>query len=75
VFIDSIDAGRAKFNCFAYVASPRDAYPMRSELLFTLLRQFREAGIEVGSTATKMEIVGGMPTPPVSEQTPDQNKA
>ncbi|WP_380783071.1 DUF3772 domain-containing protein [Sphingomonas sp. R86520] len=61
VFIDSIDAGRAKFNCFAYVASPRDAYPMRSELLFTLLRQFREAGIEVGTTATKMEIVGGVP--------------
>ncbi len=41
LFIDSIYAGRAKFNCFAYVASPRYAYPMRSELLFTLLRQFR----------------------------------
>ncbi len=67
VFIDSIDAGRAKFNCFAYVASPRDAYPMRSELLFTLLRQFREAGIEVGSTATKMELVGGLPASPATD--------
>ncbi|MEG3178937.1 hypothetical protein U1872_22185, partial [Sphingomonas sp. RB3P16] len=57
----------AKFNCFAYVASPRDAYPIRSELLFTLLRQFREAGIEVGSTATKMELVGSLPGSPVAD--------
>ncbi len=81
VFIDSIDAGRAKFNCFAYVASPRDAYPMRSELLFTLLRQFREAGIEVGSTATKMELVGSLPPITGSDLTAqepgviDQNRA
>ena len=66
VFIDSIDAGRAKLNCFAYVASPRDAYPVRSELLFTLLRQFREAGIEVGTMATKMELVGAAPGPVAS---------
>ncbi|MEG8047597.1 DUF3772 domain-containing protein [Sphingomonas aerolata] len=61
VFIDSVDGGRAKLNCFAYVASPRDAYPVRSALLFTLLRQFREAGIDLGATTTRMELIG---TPP-----------
>lgn len=63
VFIDSVDGGRAKLNCFAYVASPRDAYPVRSALLFTLLRQFREAGIDLGATTTRMELIG---TPPAA---------
>jgi potassium efflux system protein len=61
VFIDSVEGGRVKLNCFAYVASPRDTYPVRSDLLFTLLRQFREAGIDLGTTTTRMELVGSLP--------------
>lgn len=58
VFIDSVDQGRITLNCFAYVASPRDTYPVRSDLLFTLLRQFREAGVDLGVTTQRMEVVG-----------------
>jgi len=36
---------------------------VRSDLLFTLLRQFREAGIDLGTTTTKMELIAA---PPVS---------
>ncbi len=70
VFIDSIDAGRVKLNCFAYVASPRDTYPVRSDLLFTLLRQFREAGIDLGTTTTKMELIAAPPVSVVPSVTP-----
>lgn len=70
VFIDSIEGTRAKFNCFAYVASPRDTYPVRSDLLFTLLRQFRAAGIDLAASTQKMELIGA--APPI--EPPDQRK-
>ena len=67
VFIDSIADGRVNFNCFAYVHSPRDAYGAKSELLFRLLSQMPDAGIELGTTPQQFQFIGhpdGMPSPP-----------
>ena len=48
VFVDSIADGRVNINSFAYVASQRDVYPTRSELLFRLLAELPAAGIDLG---------------------------
>ncbi|TVV70004.1 mechanosensitive ion channel family protein [Sphingomonas solaris] len=58
IFLDSIIDGRINFNCFAYVASPRDAYPTRSEMLFQLLRRMPAAGIDLGTAHQQIELLG-----------------
>jgi small-conductance mechanosensitive channel len=58
VFIDSITDGRVLFNCFAHVASPRDAYGARSNVLMTLLNRFRAEGIDIGTVPQRLEIAG-----------------
>ncbi len=58
VFIDSIADGRINFNCFAYVASPRDVYATRSALLFQLLRDMPAAGIELATAHQQIELLG-----------------
>lgn len=56
VFIDSITDGRVLFNCFAHVASPRDAYGARSNILMTLLGRFRDEGIDIGTVPQRFEL-------------------
>jgi potassium efflux system protein len=58
IFIDSIADSRINLNCFAYVASPRDAYPTRSEMLFELLRRMPAAGIDLGTAHQQIELIG-----------------
>ncbi|WP_267394969.1 MULTISPECIES: DUF3772 domain-containing protein [unclassified Sphingomonas] len=57
-FIDSIVDGRILFNCFAHVATQRDAYGARSNVLMTLLGRFNEEGVEIGTVAQRLELVG-----------------
>ncbi|WP_375383042.1 DUF3772 domain-containing protein [uncultured Sphingomonas sp.] len=61
-FVDSIVDGRVLFNCFGHVASPRTAYPTRSLVLLTLMRDLRRAGIEMGSVPRRLELIPP-PTP------------
>nr|WP_241093666.1 DUF3772 domain-containing protein [Xanthomonas sp.] len=49
VFIDSIASGHVSLNSFAYVASPRLTYGIRSELLFDLLQRLSTEGIALES--------------------------
>ena len=49
VFIDGLSDGRVLFNCLAHVASPRDVYKARSNILMTLLTRFREERIAMGT--------------------------
>ncbi len=49
VFIDSIANGQIAINSFAYVSGPRAVYGARSELYFTVLQKFTEAGIALSS--------------------------
>ncbi len=46
VFVDSMTAdGRLVLNAYLYVASPRDAYSVRSEMFLATIAAFAEAGI------------------------------
>ena len=65
-FVDSIVDGRVLFNCFGHVASPRTAYPTRSLVLLALMRDLREAGIDMGSIPQRLEL---MPAPAPAPQT------
>jgi small-conductance mechanosensitive channel len=67
IFVDSIADGRVYINAFAYVRSPRDVYPTRSDLFFQLLQQMPEAGIELGTTPQQMQWIGA---PPIGAQGP-----
>lgn len=52
VYIDSVAAGGAvNFNCYFYVANPRDSYSVRSELYFDLLAAFIGDNIAFVGTA------------------------
>ncbi|HSI49504.1 MAG TPA: DUF3772 domain-containing protein [Ideonella sp.] len=44
VFLDAIADGSLVFNATGFVSSPRAAYKTRSALLYTVLRELREAG-------------------------------
>ncbi|WP_420138376.1 DUF3772 domain-containing protein [Sphingomonas sp.] len=56
VYIDQLADNRIFFNCFAYAASPRATYGIRSEILFALLERCAEAGIEIG-TKQQIELI------------------
>ncbi len=66
VFIDSILDGRIFFNSFAHVATPRAAYGARSNAYATLLRRFREEGIQIGTVPQRLELVGSLGSEPHS---------
>lgn len=49
VMLDSVDATGLVFSATAYVGSPRIAYRVRSALLYTMLKEFRAAGLPLFS--------------------------
>jgi small-conductance mechanosensitive channel len=55
-FIDAIAEGRIAFNSFAHVASPRDSYGARSNLLRKLLVRLRAEDIDIGTVAQRLEL-------------------
>ena len=60
VFIDSLAPGAVNLTSFAYVASARDAYRVRSNLYFTLLDALGEAEISLtGSTPQAVVVEPG----------------
>ena len=52
VFIDSVaSAGAVNFNCYLYVANPRDVYRVRSDLYFEIIDIFQQNSLPfVGAT-------------------------
>ena len=56
-YIDAIDGGMITINSHGHVGSPRNAYSVRSELLFELLVALQAAGIAL-STPTDVHLVG-----------------
>ncbi len=61
VFVDSIADGRVNINSFAFVASQRDVYPTRSELLFRLLADLPAAGIDLGTAPQQLQLINALP--------------
>lgn len=54
VFIDGIDASALVFNIVGNVASPRQAYGVKSALWFELLRRLREAQLPIAKPPTTL---------------------
>jgi len=52
VQLDGIDGSNLMFNATGYVASPRMAYGVRSELLFDILKRLAEANISISKPST-----------------------
>ena len=58
VYIDSLaSGGGVNFKCFLYVASPRDAYRVRSEVYFAILSAFQAASIPFAGVAEPQNMV------------------
>jgi small-conductance mechanosensitive channel len=70
-FVDGIVDGRILFNCMAQVASPRAAYGARSNVLLALLHDLREAGVEIGTVAQRLELVSPADAPPLAANNRD----
>jgi len=51
VFLDGFDNGNLVFNATGYVSSPRQAYGVKSALLFQVLDGLREAGLPMSRPA------------------------
>jgi small-conductance mechanosensitive channel len=52
VFIDSLaSSGAVNFTCIAFLATPRDAQTVRSDLYFKLLAAFQESGVALAGAA------------------------
>jgi small-conductance mechanosensitive channel len=56
VFLNSIRDGALEFNIIAYVASPRDVFRVKSELLYALVPALREAGVAFASSSPSITI-------------------
>jgi len=52
VFLEGIDNGHLLFNARGYVSSPRNAYGVRSALLYDILQRMAEAGLPLASPST-----------------------
>ena len=52
VYLDGIENDRMVFNALAYVESPRQAYAVRSRVLYEVLDRMAKAGMQVSASST-----------------------
>lgn len=52
VYLDGIENDRLMFNALAYVESPRQAYGVRSRVLYEVLNRLARAGMPVSASST-----------------------
>jgi small-conductance mechanosensitive channel len=56
VFLTDVGDGALEFTALAYVGSARDAYRIKSELLFELVPDLRRAGIALASSSPVVHV-------------------
>ncbi|MDA7416708.1 DUF3772 domain-containing protein [Xenophilus arseniciresistens] len=61
--LEGVENGMLIFQAIAYVSSPRVAGGVRSDLLFTMLDQFRKEGIAMASPTLVMDTRPAQPQP------------
>jgi small-conductance mechanosensitive channel len=64
VFLDAVLPAGLHFKAFAHVAGPRDAYPVRSRLLFDILARFRDRDVRLARPDWGPPGPAGPPPPP-----------
>ena len=56
VFLTDVKDGALEFSAFAYVASPRLAFGVRSQLLFDIVPDLRAAGVALASPSPVIHV-------------------
>jgi small-conductance mechanosensitive channel len=62
VYLDGIESDRLIFNALGYVASPRQAYTMRSRLLFDVLQRLAQAGLAMSPASSPTMLLREIPS-------------
>jgi small-conductance mechanosensitive channel len=68
VFMTDARDGALEFNAFAYVSSPRQAFGVKSALLFQIVPDLKAAGIPLASPAATVKVT--LEPPSAAEPTP-----
>jgi small-conductance mechanosensitive channel len=66
VYLDGVEGDRLMFNALAYVESPRQAYGVRSRVLYEVLSRLAKAGLSVSSSSTvvlQRNVTPSLPSP------------
>jgi len=59
VFLTAIPDGALEFACFAAVSSPRQAFRIKSELLFAMVAALKDRGMRLASPQTVIQLSPG----------------
>ncbi|WP_370519884.1 DUF3772 domain-containing protein [Bordetella sp. 15P40C-2] len=62
VFLEGIENGRLLFNAKGYVSTPRNAYGVRSALLYEVLQRLAEAKLPLSTPSTMVLAPGNAPS-------------
>jgi potassium efflux system protein len=72
VFLTDVRDGALEFTSFAYVSSPRDAYRVRSDLMFQIVPLLKASGIALASTTPVVNVgLADRPMEPASNPSTD----
>ncbi|MDE2356156.1 MAG: mechanosensitive ion channel, partial [Alphaproteobacteria bacterium] len=76
VFLTNVVDGALEFTCLAYVRSPRDAFRVKSELLFQIVPDLSAEGIALSSATTVVNLgLGERMIEPDSHPAPPPRKS
>jgi len=71
VYLTDVRDGALEFTAFAYVASPRYAFRVKSDLLFRIVPDLKASGVALASSATVVNVgLGDRPIEPTLEPGP-----
>lgn len=72
VYLTDVRDGAMEFTAFAYVASPRYAFRVKSDLLFRIVPDLKASGVALASSTTVVNVgLGDRPIEPTLEPTPE----
>lgn len=63
VFLEAVTDSGVVLQSFSYVAGPRQAYGVRSAVLFDMLRRLREAGVKLAQAGAQVRVDLGEHSP------------
>ena len=61
VFLTALPDGALEFTCLATVASARQAFGIKSELLFAMVAALKDRGVRLASSQTVIQLAGEAP--------------
>jgi small-conductance mechanosensitive channel len=75
VYMTDAREGALEFNGFGYVGSPRQAFGVKSELLFQIVPDLKAAGIALAAPATTVKVTLESPAAEAAEPAPSKRRS